>query len=212
MKSIEIGERRDQIPGKKYCPLRLGFRRLSLEDKDPEYFLKTEHVMPQSFGRFQNNFTLNGVVCDCCNKYFGDNLEINLARDTLEGVYRYQLGVKEPEEFKSVGKRTRLTREVAEGEFKGAYAYLEYSDEQGKIVLKPVPQIGLLKKDSSEYSYFLCDELPHRSALDQEIFDIDHPRALRTLACSQELAEKVLAEKGFTFNSGFTNSRSLWFL
>ena len=28
MKSIEIGERRDQIPGKKYCPLRLGFRRL----------------------------------------------------------------------------------------------------------------------------------------------------------------------------------------
>src|SRR6266478_1948776 len=29
MKSIEIGERRDQIPGKKYCPLRLGFRRLS---------------------------------------------------------------------------------------------------------------------------------------------------------------------------------------
>ncbi len=31
MKSIEIGERRDQIPGKKYCPLRLGFRRLTSE-------------------------------------------------------------------------------------------------------------------------------------------------------------------------------------
>src|SRR5947209_5851144 len=30
MKSIEIGERRGQIPGKKYCPLRLDFRRLSL--------------------------------------------------------------------------------------------------------------------------------------------------------------------------------------
>src|SRR6266581_1871786 len=32
MKSIEIGERRGQIPGKKYCPLRLGFRRLKLSD------------------------------------------------------------------------------------------------------------------------------------------------------------------------------------
>src|SRR3989475_163830 len=31
MKSIEIGECRDQIPGKKYCPLRLGFRRLTLD-------------------------------------------------------------------------------------------------------------------------------------------------------------------------------------
>src|SRR5438093_1730976 len=31
MKSIEIGERRDQIPGKKYCPQTLGFRRLMSE-------------------------------------------------------------------------------------------------------------------------------------------------------------------------------------
>jgi hypothetical protein len=34
MKSIEIGERRGQIPGKKYCPLRLGFRRLIPEQGD----------------------------------------------------------------------------------------------------------------------------------------------------------------------------------
>ncbi|MBI3305415.1 hypothetical protein HYZ80_03795 [Candidatus Parcubacteria bacterium] len=81
--------------------------------------------MPQSFGRFQDNFTLNGqdhphIVCDCCNQYFGDNLEINLARDTFEGIYRYEIGVKKPEEFKSAGKRSRLKIEVAEGEFKGA--------------------------------------------------------------------------------------------
>src|SRR5437016_2988444 len=116
-------------------------------DKYQQSFLKTEHVMPQSFGRFQNNFTLNGanhpqIVCDCCNQYFGDNLEINLARDAFESTYRYEYGIKEPEKFKSVGKRSRLKRIVAEGEFKGAYAYLEYSERQGKIVLQPAPQIG----------------------------------------------------------------------
>src|SRR2546428_6319403 len=128
-----------------------------LEDQDPQYFLKTEHVMSQSFGLFKNNFTLNGIVCDRCNKYFGDNLEIKLARDTLEGISRYTFGVKEPEEFKSAGKRSRIAIEIAEGEFKGAYAYLEYSEEQDKIVLKPVPQIGFRKKDSSEYEFFLLD-------------------------------------------------------
>src|SRR4030095_602991 len=94
-----------------------------LENKDPQFFLKTEHVMPQSFGRFQNNFTLNRqkhsqIVCDLCNQYFGDNLEINLARDTFEGVSRYEFGVKKLEGYNSANRRSRLKRKVVEGEFK----------------------------------------------------------------------------------------------
>jgi len=49
-----------------------------VEDKPLTSFIKTEHVMPQSFGLFTNNFTLK-IVCDDCNKYFGDNLEIPMA-------------------------------------------------------------------------------------------------------------------------------------
>jgi len=51
-----------------------------LKDSNNVSFKKSEHVLPQSFGVFENNFTLNGVVCDSCNKYFGDNLELDLAR------------------------------------------------------------------------------------------------------------------------------------
>jgi hypothetical protein len=45
-------------------------------EKDAKYFTKVEHVIPQSFGHFENNLTLRNVVCDDCNQYFGDNLEL----------------------------------------------------------------------------------------------------------------------------------------
>ena len=76
-----------------------------LEEKPSDYFKKTEHVLPQSFGRFKNNFTLNKVVCDDCNKYFGDHLEISLGRDTFEGMSRFEHKIKKPKDFKSPGKK-----------------------------------------------------------------------------------------------------------
>jgi len=60
-----------------------------LEDKPSDSFKKTEHVLPQSFGKFKNNLTLNKIVCDTCNQYFGDNLELPLGRETLEGMARF---------------------------------------------------------------------------------------------------------------------------
>jgi len=39
---------------------------------------KREHVMSQALGKFEQNWTLD-CVCDDCNKYFADNLELALA-------------------------------------------------------------------------------------------------------------------------------------
>jgi len=153
--------------------------------------------MPQSFGRFKNNFTLNGIVCDDCNKYFGDTLETDLARDTFEGLHRYELDVKKPEEFKSVGRRSRLTRTVEEGSFKGSYAELVYSEKQGKIVLIPVPQIGFRKQGSVEYEYFLLDDVPDVETLKQRGFDPDHPQGVRMLHQYRARSEQILLERGF---------------
>jgi len=90
---------------------------------------KTEHVLPQSSGVFENNFALNGIVCDFCNKYFGDNLELYLARGTLEGSFRFEHRIKDSKEFKSLGKRDLIVIKVDEGPFKGAYAYKAYPEE-----------------------------------------------------------------------------------
>lgn len=42
-----------------------------LEDKQSNYFKNREHVLPESFGSFKNNFTLKNMVCDVCNVFLG---------------------------------------------------------------------------------------------------------------------------------------------
>ena len=59
-----------------------------LVDKEANCFIKVEHVIPQSFGLFKNNLTLK-CVCDVCNQFFGDNLEMIMGRDSFEGLFRY---------------------------------------------------------------------------------------------------------------------------
>src|SRR4030042_5961695 len=137
-----------------------------LEKKPIGCFKKTEHVLPQSFGRFKNNLTLNHIVCDDCNKYFGDHLEISLARDSFEGISRFEHSLKEPKEYKSPGINSRITIKVDEGPLKGAYAFLEYSADVDKILQKPAQQVGFKKIGLSEYEYFLLDKIPNKESLE----------------------------------------------
>ena len=141
-------------------------------------------------------------MCDDCNQYFGDNIEIALARDTLEGASRFEFGLKDPKEFKSLGKRSRMIIKIAEGECKGTYAYREYSQEQDQIVIKPVPQIGFLKHIPSGYEYFLLDEVPEKTYLEENGFDLNHPRSIRIFGIDVDSAHAVLAQRGIKFKPG----------
>lgn len=173
-----------------------------LEDKTQSSFTKVEHVVPQSFGRFKDNLTLRRIVCDGCNSYFGANLEIALGRDTYEGGLRFEYGLKEPAEFKSFGKKSRLIMKMQEGEFKGAYAYREYSEDQGGIILKPAPQVGFRKAVDSEIDYYLLDNIPPKEYFDQNGYDLDRPGAIRIVPSTHvESIKAVLLEKGFTFKA-----------
>ena len=171
-----------------------------LEDQTPSCFTKVEHVVPQSFGRFGENLTLHETVCDKCNQWFGDNLEIALGRDTYEGGLRFQYGLKSPGEFKSLGKNSRLLVRVEEGEFKGAYAYREYSENPGEVVLKPIPQVGFRKTGSSTYEYYLLDDLPAKQYFDHNSYELNQPGSIRIIPSTcRKSFERSLSEKGFTF-------------
>ncbi len=173
-----------------------------LEDKTQSSFTKVEHVVPQSFGRFENNLTLHVTVCDGCNKYCGDNLEIALGRDTHEGGLRFEYGLRQQSEFKSLGKKTRLTVRIHEGEFKGSYAYREYSENQGGIVVKPVPQVGFRKAVDSEIDYYLLADIPPKQYFDQNGYDLDEPGSVRIIPSTDvESIKLALIEKGFTFKA-----------
>jgi len=164
-------------------------------------YSKKEHVIPQSFGTFANNMTLDRHVCDNCNKYFGDNLEINLARDTFEGLARFDYGVKKTSEFKSLGQRSRLKIRVNEGQFKGAYVYLEYSPDTGELMIRPLKQIGFYHSESAQHSYFSLEEIPHKSELEEKGFDLTQRNAVIAIGINSEQAKEILATKGITLRS-----------
>jgi len=172
------------------------------EDKSEDFFRKAEHVLPQSFGTFRNNFTLRNIVCDPCNQYFGDVLELALARDSFEGHSRFAHGVKSPEEFRPFGRNSRLIIKIGEGDFSGAYAYREYSAEADNIVLQPLPQIGFLMAGTGRYEYFLLDNIPSERELQEKGFEPRHPQAIRALAIDVGVLRDKLAEIGINFQRG----------
>lgn len=175
------------------------------EAKPASAYKKAEHVIPQSFGRFENNFVLNEneyLVCDACNQFFGDNLELALARDTLEGQSRVDLGIKKPENFKSPGHQSRIRIKIAEGNFKGAYTYLDYSAADGKVTLQPVPQIGFRQRESGEHRYFPLNELPDKNQLEELGISLLGPKSIRAVGLGLEEVSKRLAEKGISFRYG----------
>ena len=172
------------------------------EDKPDDSFRRAEHVVPQSFGTFRDNFTLRGIVCDSCNQYFGDHLELALARDSFEGHSRFEYGVRNPEELRPFGRNSRIILRIAEGDFSGSYAYREYSEEAGNIALRPLPQVGFLMAPSNKYEYFLLDEIPAEPELRKKGFHSRHPEAIRGLEVDETLLRDKLAEKGITFRVG----------
>lgn len=172
------------------------------EEKPEDSFRRAEHVVPQSFGTFRHNFTLRGKVCDLCNQYFGDQLELALARDSFEGHSRYEYGVRNPEEFRPFGRNSRIILRICEGDFSGAYAYREYTEDEANIVLRPLPQVGFLMSPLNKYKYFLLDEIPAGPELRENGFQSRHPEAIRGLAVNEALLWDKLGEKGISFRVG----------
>ena len=152
------------------------------EHKPASAYKKVEHVIPQSFGKFRDNFTLKQLVCDSCNQFFGNGVELALARDTLEGQSRSDFGVKKPEDFKPPVPQSRIRIKIAEGEFEGAYAFLNYSEADQKITLQPIPQVGFCQRDLGELKYFLLDQIPDKKQLEEFGFILQGPKVLELSA------------------------------
>ena len=105
-----------------------------LQDKSLSEFQKREHVLPQCFGTFTpDNLILKEIVCDDCNQYFGDKLELYLGRDSIWGIERYRHGIKPTKKY----KHQRMKFKVLEGALKGVIVSPLYSDKGEGIDLPP---------------------------------------------------------------------------
>lgn len=169
-----------------------------LQERDRRSYTKAEHVLPQSFGTFDQNFTLREVVCDECNHYFGNNLEIYLARDTYEGQLRFTHGVKDASDFKELARSSRVAIKYAEGEYAGLYVSRRYSKDKGTIEVTPLPQVGFLVAQD-RYEYFMLDKIPSLTMLEEKGFRGDRPRSINGLAVDSQVLERLLADRGIPF-------------
>ena len=176
-----------------------------LRELDRRSYTKAEHVLPQSFGTFDQNFTLHEIVCDDCNHYFGNNLEIFLARDTYEGQLRFTHGVKGASDYKELARSARVVIKYAEGEYAGRYVTRRYSKEKDTIEVTPLPQVGFLLSDG-RYEYFLLHHIPTLAELQEKGFDGKRPRSIHALAVDLEELQRLLAERGIDFR--YTDSDS----
>lgn len=169
-----------------------------LEDKPLSEFSR-DHVIPESFGTFKNNFTLTQEVCAKCNQYFGDKLELFLGRDTYEGMTRFILGVKAPEEFESFNRRRISFKLLEEGVWKNAHMKLGYDQELKQVVVTFVPQVGFKKDSKEEWGFFEFDNIPMKEDLKRKGFICEGKRCLKILFQEESQHENflnILKEKG----------------
>ncbi len=167
------------------------------EEKLASAYRKAEHIVPQSFGRFKNNLTLHEKVCDDCNQALGDCLETDLARDSVEGLMRFEHGTREPSAYKGVGGRSRLSGiRLTSGELRGAY--VAPSPMSDRFALKPIPQVGLLRRDNGQFDFFPIDKFPDR--LDTKAYATEKRKSILVL-CDPDEAITLLSKYGISLET-----------
>ena len=100
-----------------------------------------EHVIPQAFGRFENNLTIF-CVCESCNQHFSRELELFLSRDSGEAILRLRYGLKPPSEASEI-RNTRLTITITQpGPWRGAKVFLTSDEAGSKLQIEQLPQVA----------------------------------------------------------------------
>lgn len=162
-----------------------------LTDK-PEEAFNVEHVLPQSFGTFEDNFTLVHIVCKDCNDFFARELEPWLARDSLEGFDRYRYGQKPTSEFKSLGKRSTTRVQLTEGPFAGAWGFTLPGKERFDV--HPFPQIGFAASADGPFDWYMLDKLPTTDDLKNKGYS--GKCHIRLCRCDPGEVASLLAQRG----------------
>lgn len=152
-----------------------------------------EHIIPESFGKFgPDTWVLHDMVCQYCNQYFADNLELGFARGSYEAVERIKHGLKPACEGHEI-RRDRVTLSVADGEFKGIRLEIT-AGKDGKPGVRWPPQIGFMLRVKPEREYTLLEELKQFNTIDQQKFDLDSAQAILCIPNSEAEEQELISQ------------------
>jgi len=126
-----------------------------LKDLPKEFYISSEHVIPQAFGKFgPDTPTLIDLVCDECNNYFGRTIDLILARRSLEALDRFRYGIKPADEINDLQQGRVQFSFGQEGEWQGIIFELKADKRDANgIVVEPIPQVGFAKKSGKGHIY-----------------------------------------------------------
>jgi hypothetical protein len=114
-----------------------------------------EHIIPQGFGVFTPDLTLD-CVCKSCNHFFGSTLEWPMRNQSIEGALRLQYG--HTGVVGGIGTKGVMPT-VAEGEnWKGARTSI-HTDKNGRQRTELLPQIGARRTPLDEFEWVLAHQL-----------------------------------------------------
>lgn len=115
----------------------------------------TEHVVPQSFGGFKDALTLTDAVCGTCNQYFGDTLDRILARESFEGLYRYETGATSPDRAKKFRSGRTVLKLAEAGEYDDVLLMPAHDDRSPtSIVMQQVNQVGFKDEETGRWTSY----------------------------------------------------------
>jgi hypothetical protein len=156
-----------------------------------------EHVVPQSFGRFEGNLVLR-KVCRECNGVMGKDLDQFLARDTLVGLLRFLHRVR-PIHKANDYPWSMITVALEEpGEFYDARVELVFDGDQEPTV-RLAPQVGIRKR-AGGWAYFSLKELEIQGNISKRS-DLAPDIEIRIMCPTDQVAsfKGLLAREGVEF-------------
>jgi hypothetical protein len=155
-----------------------------------------EHGLPNAFGKFKSNFTLRGMVCAPCNQYFGEFLDLYLARGTPDGLNRFAYGAADPKNYKPL-RRAPLHATPSSGPFAGAPLGFEYSD--GQLMAMVRENVGFRPVDEErEPKWYLLDRLPTPTELKDAIGGGGRQIEIQINAVDHEAVRRQLLALGYS--------------
>jgi hypothetical protein len=132
----------------------------------PHTDFNRDHVIPEAFGLFEGNFVLT-CVCTDCNTFFGQTVEMKLARDSLEGHDRVRTGLRPATEYKSIGKRSTTYVEFGDDSpVPGAHGYLVAPKDGQELGVTVKPRVGFSHSPDGPVEWFPLDRLPTKGELE----------------------------------------------
>ncbi|MGD9305992.1 MAG: hypothetical protein PVF79_17105 [Desulfobacterales bacterium] len=112
---------------------------------------------------------LHKKVCDECNQYFGDTIELYMGRDSFEGFARIKHGIKPKKALKN---RRRIKSMILNGDNRGALVTECDVDANGQIKIEKIPQVGFYFIEKQDYVYFEIGQIPTKEYLLENGYDI----------------------------------------